>query len=183
MVVYFIKGVFLFLTRQTIIVNSRLMEFDLKERIYGHYSKLDAEFYKSNDTGDLMNRISEDVSKVRMFLERSDVLYQPFVLIIIVVSVMVSIDLKLTLFALLPLPLMSVGIYFISSKINRLRTPLHNKASVLCSAAHQRNSFYNRTTESLKLHRDLKKKAINTKRKHSTLLRLNLCSFRSSFYL
>ena len=102
MVVYFIKGAFLFLTRQTIIVNFRLMEPDLKERIYGHYSKLDAEL-TSNDTGDLMNRISEDVSKVRMFLGPGDVLINLFVLIIIVVSVMVSIDLKLTLFALLPL--------------------------------------------------------------------------------
>ena len=138
MVVYFIKGVFLFLTRQTIIVNSRLMEFDLKERIYGHYSKLDAEFYKSNDTGDLMNRISEDVSKVRMFLGPA-VMYSInlFVLIIIVVSVMVSIDLKLTLFALLPLPLMSVGIYFISSKINRLSDAVASQQSDLSSFVQQ----------------------------------------------
>lgn len=121
LVVFFIKGIFLFLTRQTIIVNSRLMEYDIKENIYSHYQKLDARFYKSNDTGDLMNRISEDVSRVRMFLGPA-VMYSLnlVALIFIVVFVMVSIDLKLTLFALLPLPLMSVGIYYISSKINRL---------------------------------------------------------------
>lgn len=138
MVVYFIKGIFLFLTRQTIIINSRLMEFDLKEKIYGHYQKLDAQFYKSHDTGDLMNRISEDVSKVRMFLGPA-VMYSInlFVLIIIVVSVMVSIDLKLTLFALLPLPLMSIGIYFISSKINKLSDAVASTQSDLSSFVQQ----------------------------------------------
>jgi len=138
MIIYFIKGIFLFLTRQTIIINSRLMEFDLKERIYGHYQKLDAQFYKKNDTGDLMNRISEDVSKVRMFLGPA-VMYSInlFVLIIIVVSVMVSIDLKLTLFALLPLPLMSIGIYFISSKINRLSDAVASQQSNLSSFIQQ----------------------------------------------
>ena len=138
MIVYFIKGIFLFLTRQTIIINSRLMEFDLKERIYGHYQKLDAQFYKKNDTGDLMNRISEDVSKVRMFLGPA-VMYSInlFVLIIIVVSVMISIDLKLTLFALLPLPLMSIGIYFISSKINRLSDAVASQQSDLSSFVQQ----------------------------------------------
>ena len=65
---YLIKGVFSFLTRQTIIVMSRLVEFDLKGAIYDHYQTLDATFYKANDTGDLMNRISEDVSNVRMYL-------------------------------------------------------------------------------------------------------------------
>lgn len=138
MVIYFIKGIFLFLTRQTIIINSRLMEFDLKEKIYGHYQKLDAEFYKRNDTGDLMNRISEDVSKVRMFLGPA-VMYSInlFVLIIIIVAVMVSIDVKLTLFALLPLPLMSIGIYFISSKINRLSDAVASTQSDLSSFVQQ----------------------------------------------
>ena len=68
MLTFFIKGIFLYFTRQTIIVNSRLMEFSLKKKIYEHYSVLDANFYKSHDTGDLMNRISEDVSKVRMYM-------------------------------------------------------------------------------------------------------------------
>ena len=107
LIVFFIKGIFLFLTRQTIIVNSRLMEYDIKDRIFNHYQKLDARFYKSNDTGDLMNRISEDVSRVRMFLGPA-VMYSLnlVALIFIVVFVMLSIDVKLTLYSLLPLPLM-----------------------------------------------------------------------------
>ena len=138
---YLIKGVFLYFTRQTIIVNSRFMEFDLKEKIYSHYQKLDAAFYKANDTGDLMNRISEDVSKVRMYLGPA-VMYSLNLaaLIILVVSIMLTIDVKLTLFALLPLPLMSVGIYFISSKINKLSDAVASKQSDLSSFAQQHMS-------------------------------------------
>ena len=141
LVVFFIKGVFLFLTRQTIIVNSRLMEYDIKEKIYSHYQKLDARFYKSNDTGDLMNRISEDVSRVRMFLGPA-VMYSLnlIALIFIVVFVMVSIDLKLTLYSLIPLPLMSVGIYFISSKINKLSDKVAASQSDLSTFAQQHMS-------------------------------------------
>ena len=138
MIVFFIKGVFLFLTRQTIIVNSRLMEYDIKEKIYSHYQKLDARFYKSNDTGDLMNRISEDVSRVRMFLGPA-VMYSInlLALIVIVIFVMLSIDRNLTLYALLPLPLMSVGIYFISSRINKLSDATSASQSDLSSFAQQ----------------------------------------------
>jgi ATP-binding cassette subfamily B multidrug efflux pump len=141
LVVFFIKGIFLFFTRQTIIVNSRFMEYDIKKKIFRHYQNLDARFYKSHDTGDLMNRISEDVSRVRMFLGPA-VMYtiNLFALIVIVVGVMVSIDLKLTLFALLPLPLMSVGIYFISSKINKLSDAVAASQSDLSSFAQQHMS-------------------------------------------
>ncbi len=141
LVVFFIKGIFLFLTRQTIIVNSRLMEYDIKENIYNHYQKLDARFYKSNDTGDLMNRISEDVSRVRMFLGPA-VMYSLnlVALIFIVIFVMVSIDLKLTLYALLPLPLMSIGIYYISSKINKLSDAVAASQSDLSTFAQQHMS-------------------------------------------
>jgi ATP-binding cassette subfamily B protein len=135
---YLIKGVFLYFTRQTIIVNSRIMEFDIKEKIYSHYQNLDAAFYKSNDTGDLMNRISEDVSRVRMYLGPA-VLYtlNLAALIILVVIIMLTIDVKLTLFALLPLPLMSVGIYFISSKIHKLSDAVASKQSDISSFAQQ----------------------------------------------
>lgn len=138
MITFFIKGVFLYFTRQTIIVNSRLMEFSLKKKIYEHYSILDSNFYKSNDTGDLMNRISEDVSKVRMYMGPA-VMYtiNLIALIILVVGVMLTIDVKLTLFSLLPLPLMSVGIYFISSKINKLSDTVASKQSDLTSFAQQ----------------------------------------------
>ena len=117
---YLIKGVFSFLTRQTIIVMSRLVKYDLKGKIYGHYKRLDATFYKEQDTGDLMNRISEDVSNVRMYLGPA-IMYSLnlTVLVSMVVGVMLYIDPILTLFALLPLPLMSAGIYFISANIHR----------------------------------------------------------------
>jgi len=135
---FLIKGLFLYFTRQTIIVNSRIMEFDLKKKIYAHYQKLDAAFYKENDTGDLMNRISEDVSKVRMYLGPA-VMYSLNLaaLIILVVWIMLTIDVTLTIYALLPLPLMSLGIYFISSKINKLSDAVAKKQSDISSFAQQ----------------------------------------------
>ena len=135
---FLIKGLFLYFTRQTIIVNSRIMEFDLKKKIYAHYQKLDAAFYKENDTGDLMNRISEDVSKVRMYLGPA-VMYSLnlVALIILVVWIMLTIDVTLTIYALLPLPLMSLGIYFISSKINKLSDAVAKKQSDISSFAQQ----------------------------------------------
>ena len=138
LITYLIKGVFLYYTRQTIIVNSRLMEYDLKKKIFTHYQRLDTRFYRANDTGDLMNRISEDVSRVRMFLGPA-VMYtiNLLALIVIVVGVMASIDLKLTLYALLPLPLMSIGIYIISSKINELSDSVSASQSNLSTFVQQ----------------------------------------------
>ena len=135
---YFIKGIFSFLTRQTVIVMSRLVEYDLKARIYGHYQKLDATFYKSNDTGDLMNRISEDVSNVRMYLGPA-IMYSLnlVVLVSLVVGVMLYIDPVLTAFALLPLPLMSMGIYFISSNIHRKSDAKQQAQSAVSSFVQQ----------------------------------------------
>jgi ATP-binding cassette subfamily B multidrug efflux pump len=114
------------------------MEYDLKEKIFSHYQLLDTRFYRSNDTGDLMNRISEDVSRVRMFLGPA-VMYtlNLVALIVIVVGVMVSIDLKLTLYALLPLPLMSIGIYIISSRINELSDSVSASQSNLSTFVQQ----------------------------------------------
>tara|TARA_B110000459_G_scaffold54766_1_gene61284 strand:+ start:22 stop:1479 length:1458 start_codon:yes stop_codon:yes gene_type:complete len=114
------------------------MEFSLKKKIYAHYSKLDVNFYKSHDTGDLMNRISEDVSKVRMYLGPA-VMYtiNLLALIILVVGVMLTIDVELTLYTLVPLPLMSIGIYFISSKINKLSDAVASKQSDLTSFSQQ----------------------------------------------
>ena len=114
------------------------MEYDLKEKIFSHYQLLDTRFYRANDTGDLMNRISEDVSRVRMFLGPA-VMYtlNLLALIVIVVGVMASIDLKLTLYALLPLPLMSIGIYIISSKINELSDSVSASQSNLSTFVQQ----------------------------------------------
>jgi len=118
--VYLIQGVFLFMTRMSIIVMSRHIEFDLKNEIYRHYQRLDMGFYKANRTGDLMNRISEDVSKVRMYLGPA-VMYSINLLVLFIVGLtqMLAISPKLTLYSLIPLPIMSVMIYFVSSIMNK----------------------------------------------------------------
>ncbi len=114
-----IRGVFLFLQRQTIIVMSRLIEYDLKNDIYVHYQKLPLSFYRKNNTGDLMNRISEDVSHVRMYLGPA-IMYTINMVgtAVLVIAYMLTINVRLTLFALLPLPLLSFGIYYVNNLIN-----------------------------------------------------------------
>jgi ATP-binding cassette subfamily B protein len=115
-----LKGVFTFFMRQTIIIMSRLIEYDLKNEIYAHYQELSMSFYKRNNTGDIMNRISEDVSRVRMYLGPG-IMYtiNLITLFVMVVTVMLHIDITLTLYALAPLPILSVLIYFVSNKINQ----------------------------------------------------------------
>ncbi len=115
-----IRGFFVFLNRQTIIIMSRLIEYDLKNEIYSHYQKLTPSFYKQNNTGDLMNRISEDVSKVRMYLGPA-IMYSINLLVLsgLTIYYMVSVNLELTLYALAPLPIMTVLIYYISKIMNK----------------------------------------------------------------
>ena len=115
-----IRGVFLFLQRQTIIVMSRLIEYDLKNDIYVHYQKLPLSFYRQNNTGDLMNRISEDVSQVRMYLGPA-IMYSINMVgtAVLVISYMLTINARLTLFALLPLPILSISIYYVNNLINK----------------------------------------------------------------
>ena len=136
--VFLIKGLFLFFTRQTIIILSRRVEFDLKGQIFDHYQRLDAAFYKSHDTGDLMNRISEDVSKVRMYLGPALMYtFNLVILILLVVGVMLYIDVQLTLFALLPLPLMSWAIYRVSRTIHTQSERVQQEQSGLSSFVQQ----------------------------------------------
>ena len=120
MLLAFLKGLFLFFLRQSIIIMSRLIEFDLKNEIYNQYQKLDYSFFKKNNTGDLMNRISEDVTQVRMYLGPG-VMYtiNLAILFTLIITQMVKINGTLTLFVLLPLPLMSFLIYKVSSKMNK----------------------------------------------------------------
>lgn len=129
-----ISGILTFLQRQTIIVASRYIEFDLKNQIFKHYQVLDQIFYKKNRTGDLMNRISEDVSYVRMYLGPG-IMY-PINLIIlstILIIEMLLIDQSLTFYTLAPLPILSVLIYFISSKINQKSKEVQEEQSNLSS--------------------------------------------------
>ena len=126
----FMKGLFLFFLRQSIIIMSRLIEFDLKNEIYNQYQKLDYSFFKKNNTGDLMNRISEDVGQVRMYLGPG-VMYtlNLAVLFTMIITQMIQINGTLTLFVLLPLPLMSYLIYKVSSKMNKLSHDVQKEQS------------------------------------------------------
>lgn len=138
LLIYLVKGIFLFFTRQTIIIMSRLIEFDLKNEIYDQYQNLSASFYKRNNTGDLMNRISEDVSKVRMYLGPA-IMYTLNLIVIffLAISAMLAINVKLTLFILLPLPVMSVIIYYVSSIINKKSELVQVQQSKLSTSAQE----------------------------------------------
>lgn len=120
LVMAFISGVFLYFQRQTIIGMSRYIEFDLKNEIFNHYQTLPLSFYRKNNTGDLMARISEDVSQVRMYLGPSIMYFINLVaLFSITIVIMLSVDVKLTIYALLPMPVLTVTIYLVHSIIDR----------------------------------------------------------------
>lgn len=134
----FAKGFFLFLMRQTIIVMSRHIEFDLKNDIYVHYQKLDSSFYKKNRTGDLMNRISEDVGLVRMYAGPG-IMYtiNLIVLVTLIITQMVQISPVLTLYILIPLPIMSLLIYKVSTRMNILSSFVQAEQSTISTIAQE----------------------------------------------
>ena len=128
------SGFLTFLMRQTIINVSRYIEYDLKNEIFAHYTRLSQAFYKNNRTGDLMNRISEDVGKVRMYFGPA-IMYSinTVALFVIVISYMISIAPQLTLYTVLPLPLLSFIIYRLSRIINQRSTRVQETLSKLSS--------------------------------------------------
>ena len=133
-----IMGIFMYFMRQTIIVMSRLIEYDLRKEIFQHYEKLDLAFYKRNNTGDLMSRITEDVSKVRMYLGPA-VLYgiNLVSLFVFVLYAMFSVSWELTLYTLIPLPILSVSIYYVSRIINRKSGIIQTQLARLNSVAQE----------------------------------------------
>lgn len=133
-----LKGFFLFLMRQTIIVMSRYIEFDLKKTIYNQYQALDQSFYKQNATGDLMNRISEDVGLVRMYAGPG-IMYTINLVVgfVLIVGKMLTISPSLTLFVLLPLPIMSILIYKVSSTMNKMSLEVQKEQSFLSTLAQE----------------------------------------------
>ena len=133
-----IAGFLTFLMRQTLIVMSRHIEFDLKNEVYMHYQKLSQSFYKRNRTGDLMNRISEDVSKVRMYVGPA-VMYSLNTVIRfgVVIVYMYNISPKLTFYSLLPLPLLSYSIFKISAQIHKKSSLYQQNLSTLSSFAQE----------------------------------------------
>ena len=127
-----LRGVFMFFMRQTIIVMSRLIEYDLKNEIFEHYQSLPLSFYRKNNTGDLMNRISEDVSKVRMYFGPA-IMYgiTLFTLFLMVIPFMFSINFKLTIYSLIPLPILSIGIYLVNNIIHKRSEKIQESLSNL----------------------------------------------------
>jgi len=127
-----LKGLFMFFMRQTIIVVSRYIEYDLKNEIYNQYQRLDQSFYNTNNTGDLMNRISEDVSRVRMYVGPA-IMYTVnlVVMFVLVIGAMLQVNPEMTLYTLLPLPVLSAIIYYVHEVINRKSEQVQEKLSGL----------------------------------------------------
>lgn len=133
-----IRGFFMFLMRQTIIVMSRHIEYDQKNEVYEHYQKLDATFYKTHSTGDLMSRMAEDVSRVRMFTGPA-IMYFINLATLISLSVyfMLKRDVELTLYVLSPLPILAATIYFVNTIIHKRSEALQAQLGQLMTTAQQ----------------------------------------------
>lgn len=127
-----IRGVFLFFMRQTIIVMSRLVEYDMKDEIYAHYQTLPLSFYRKNNTGDLMARISEDVGQVRMYVGPA-IMYGINMVgsTVLIVAYMLYVNVTLTFYTLLPLPFLSISIYYVNNWINKYSTEIQKNLSAM----------------------------------------------------
>ena len=132
LVMALLRGVFLYFVRQTLIVMSRLVEYDLKNEVFNHYQSLPLSFYRRNNTGDLMNRISEDVGRVRMYLGPS-IMYgmQLITLFMMLVPYMFYVNAKLTWYALIPLPLLSISIFYVNNIIEHRSEQIQKSQSRL----------------------------------------------------
>lgn len=133
-----LRGVFMFLMRQTIIVTSRYIEYDLRNDIYDHYQRLSAAFYKRNRTGDLMARATEDVNRVRMYLGPA-IMYtvNMAATMIITIIAMLQVDVPMTIYVLIPLPILSISIYFVNSIIHQRSEQIQQEMSRLTSTAQE----------------------------------------------
>ena len=133
-----LKGIFLYMTRQTIIVMSRKIEFDLKNEVFDHYQKLSIGFYKINKTGDLMNRITEDITKVRMYLGPA-IMYSInlSVLFSLVIYKMFAVSKILSIFVLFPLPLLAISVYLVSNRINKKSERVQAQLSTVTSISQE----------------------------------------------
>ena len=127
-----LRGIFLFFMRQTLIVMSRLVENDQKNEIYRHYQSLPLAFYRRHSTGDLMSRISEDVSRVRMYLGPAIMYFLQLVLLfVLIVPLMLLVNVKLTLLTVLPLPILSVSIFYVNNLIERKSDEIQRALSAM----------------------------------------------------
>ncbi len=133
-----LKGVFMYFMRQTIIVMSRLIEYDLRKEIFGHMEMMDLAYFKRNKTGDFMSRISEDVTKVRMYLGPA-ILYGINLVTLFTLTIysMFKVSVTLSLYTLLPLPILSLSIYYVSSRINFRSGLIQKQLAALTSVAQE----------------------------------------------
>lgn len=141
MVLYLLRGLFLFFMRQTIILMSRHIEFDMKNEIYAHYQKLSLGFYRKNNTGDLMNRATEDVNRVRMYVGPA-IMYtiNTVVLFCLILYFMFSVNVTLATYCLLPLPVLVITIYYVNTLINLKSEKIQQQLSRLSSFVQERFS-------------------------------------------
>ncbi|MFI5453665.1 ABC transporter ATP-binding protein [Pedobacter sp. UC225_61] len=141
LVMYLIRGLFLFFMRQTIILMSRHIEYDMKNEIYAHYQKLSLGFYRRNNTGDLMNRATEDVNRVRMYVGPA-IMYtiNTAVLFSLIIYFMFDVNSKLAIYCLLPLPILVVTIYYVNTIINQKSERIQEQLSRLSSFVQERFS-------------------------------------------
>lgn len=132
------RGIFMFFMRQTIIVMSRFIEYDLKNDIYQHYQKLDTQFYKTRYTGDLMNRISEDVSRVRMYIGPA-IMYSTNLVVLTVMCLwnMIRVSPMLTFYVILPLPFLALSIYLVNRIIFRKSEKIQSELSDMTTIAQE----------------------------------------------
>jgi ATP-binding cassette subfamily B multidrug efflux pump len=141
LVLYLLRGIFLFFMRQTIILMSRHIEFDMKNEIYAHYQKLSLGFYRRNNTGDLMNRATEDVNRVRMYVGPA-IMYtiNTAVLFMLIIYAMFRVNATLAIWCLVPLPILVVIIYFVNTLINQRSEQIQEQLSRLSSFVQERFS-------------------------------------------
>lgn len=133
-----LRGLFMFLMRQTIIIMSRHVEYDQKNELFRHYEKLTPAFYKRNNTGDLMSRVAEDVGRVRQYVGPAIMYFANLlVLFVLVIWSMLRVNVELTLYVLMPLPILSVSIYYVNSIINRRSERIQQQLSFLTSVAQE----------------------------------------------
>jgi len=138
---YILRGLFLFFMRQTIILMSRHIEFDMKNDIYQHYQELSLGFYRRNNTGDLMNRATEDVNRVRMYVGPA-IMYtiNTFVLSVLIIWSMFDVNSKLAIYCLLPLPFLVIIIYYVNTLIFKKSGKIQERLSDLSSFVQERFS-------------------------------------------
>ena len=133
-----LKGLFMYLMRQSIVVVSRKVEYDLKNDLYNHYQRLGLSFYRSHFTGDMMARIGEDVSNVRMYVGPAVMYFANIIFTFItVITQMLMVNTQLTLWVLIPLPFLSYSIYHVSKIINRRNADIQSQLSVLTTASQE----------------------------------------------